>query len=123
VEKNVLVGLGVWKSTRSMKRKVVLLGDSGAGKSALLRNYLGADFSNQYVPTTDGEVVFHQETVHGQTVQLQFWDTAGGTSEEELKLLKIDCNQAHACLLVRSCAPSLLNASPCDDSLLLRCMI
>lgn len=84
----------------AQRRKIVILGDGGVGKSALLRNYLGAEFSNQYLPTTDGEVVFHQERVREQTVQLQLWDTAGGTSEEELKLLKIDCNQADACLLV-----------------------
>ena len=81
-----------------LRRKIVVLGDPQVGKSALLRRYLSSEFAADYFPTVDGEVTFHQTKVFGQSINLQLWDTAGGAAEAEM--LKIDCKQAHACILV-----------------------
>ena len=54
--------------------KVVIVGDSGSGKTCLLNQYVSGSFSTS-VPTTIG-VEFSHKNIDRET-KLTFWDTAG----------------------------------------------
>jgi len=57
--------------------KVLLLGDSGVGKSSILMRYIDGCFNGGYLATI--EIDFKVKTLEceGQAVKLQVWDTAG----------------------------------------------
>jgi len=57
--------------------KVVLLGDSGVGKSSLLTRFVDQRFSGAYKATIGADFVTHDIVVDGRDVTLQVWDTAG----------------------------------------------
>eukprot|EP01006_Ploeotia_vitrea_P053171 TRINITY_DN67760_c7_g3_i4.p1 TRINITY_DN67760_c7_g3~~TRINITY_DN67760_c7_g3_i4.p1 ORF type:complete len:265 (+),score=134.56 TRINITY_DN67760_c7_g3_i4:68-796(+) len=57
--------------------KVILVGDSGVGKSCLLKRYMGEEFDQEYVSTIGVDFEIKQVSMHGQRVHLQIWDTAG----------------------------------------------
>lgn len=58
--------------------KVLLVGDSGVGKSSILLKYIDGIFTEDYMSTIG--VDFKIKTVklpNGQSIKLQIWDTAG----------------------------------------------
>mmetsp|Transcript_6035 Transcript_6035/g.8369 ORF Transcript_6035/g.8369 Transcript_6035/m.8369 type:complete len:209 (-) Transcript_6035:134-760(-) len=57
--------------------KVIILGDSGVGKSCLLKSFMGREFSEGYVSTIGVDFEMKQLVVQGRKVNLQIWDTAG----------------------------------------------
>lgn len=61
---------------RSLRRKLVVIGDGAAGKTSLLVAYKHGTFRPEYLPT-----VFENSTtsvpVESKTVELALWDTAG----------------------------------------------
>jgi len=63
-----------------MKRlffKVILLGDSGVGKTALIVRYVNQNFSSQYKATIGADFFTKEIQVDGKLVTFQIWDTAG----------------------------------------------
>eukprot|EP00080_Pristionchus_pacificus_P015814 PDM75834.1 ADP ribosylation factor [Pristionchus pacificus] len=65
-------------SSVSRTVKVILVGESCAGKSAIMQRFMGEDF-NEETKTTIGIDFFHKTitTKGGEDVTLQVWDTAG----------------------------------------------
>eukprot|EP00669_Euglena_mutabilis_P004066 TRINITY_DN151_c0_g1_i1.p1 TRINITY_DN151_c0_g1~~TRINITY_DN151_c0_g1_i1.p1 ORF type:complete len:385 (+),score=100.42 TRINITY_DN151_c0_g1_i1:50-1204(+) len=57
--------------------KVVLLGDSGAGKSALVNQCTNCGFSDRYRATTRASARLRRVEVDGLSHAVQLWDTAG----------------------------------------------
>ncbi|XP_071993095.1 ras-related protein Rab-42 [Engystomops pustulosus] len=58
--------------------RVLLLGDSGVGKTSLLRRYTEEDFTDTTGPTVGVDFCSRiEEPEAGVKVRLQFWDTAG----------------------------------------------
>lgn len=57
--------------------KLVLIGDSGVGKSCLLLRFADDNFTDSYISTIGVDFRFRTVTVDGKTVKLQIWDTAG----------------------------------------------
>eukprot|EP01118_Nematostelium_gracile_P011802 TRINITY_DN424_c0_g1_i1.p1 TRINITY_DN424_c0_g1~~TRINITY_DN424_c0_g1_i1.p1 ORF type:complete len:223 (-),score=50.63 TRINITY_DN424_c0_g1_i1:124-792(-) len=57
--------------------KVVLIGDSGVGKSNLLSRFTRNDFSAESKSTIGVEFATRQITVQGKVIKAQIWDTAG----------------------------------------------
>eukprot|EP00300_Choanocystis_sp_HF-7_P027778 c33009_g1_i1.p1 GENE.c33009_g1_i1~~c33009_g1_i1.p1 ORF type:complete len:208 (+),score=43.90 c33009_g1_i1:48-671(+) len=57
--------------------KLVLIGDSGVGKSCLLLRFVDDNFSEFYVSTIGVDFRFRTLTVDNKLVKLQIWDTAG----------------------------------------------
>lgn len=57
-------------------RRVVVLGAPRAGKTCILRRFLGLDFQEKYEPTRED---FHRQlfNIHGETFQLDLLDPAG----------------------------------------------
>ncbi|GAX12898.1 Ras-related protein Rab-7A [Fistulifera solaris] len=68
--------------TKKTTLKVVILGDSGVGKTSLLNRYSTGTFTGQYKATIGADFLTKQVVVTDWTgqrhvVQLQLWDTAG----------------------------------------------
>lgn len=57
--------------------KILLIGDSGVGKSCLLIRYADNMFNDSFVPTIGVDFKTKYINVDGQQVKLQLWDTAG----------------------------------------------
>jgi small GTP-binding protein len=57
--------------------KVVLIGDSGVGKSNLLSRFTRNDFSAESKSTIGVEFATRTITVEGKVIKAQIWDTAG----------------------------------------------
>jgi Ras-related protein Rab-1A len=57
--------------------KLVLIGDSNAGKSSLLLRFADDTFSDSYITTIGVDFRFKTIKVDRKTIKLQIWDTAG----------------------------------------------
>eukprot|EP01090_Pellita_catalonica_P002704 TRINITY_DN12278_c0_g1_i1.p1 TRINITY_DN12278_c0_g1~~TRINITY_DN12278_c0_g1_i1.p1 ORF type:complete len:230 (+),score=20.64 TRINITY_DN12278_c0_g1_i1:29-691(+) len=57
--------------------KIVIVGDSGCGKSSLLLRFTDDNYSNMYISTIGVDFKFRTLKMDGKTVKLQIWDTAG----------------------------------------------
>jgi Ras-related protein Rab-1A len=57
--------------------KILVIGDSGVGKSSLLRRFVDSDYSEEYSSTIGIDFKIKTITVDRMVVKLQIWDTAG----------------------------------------------
>mmetsp|Transcript_37630 Transcript_37630/g.84094 ORF Transcript_37630/g.84094 Transcript_37630/m.84094 type:complete len:201 (-) Transcript_37630:123-725(-) len=57
--------------------KLVLIGDSGVGKSCLLLRFADNAFTDSYISTIGVDFRFRTVKVEKSTIKLQIWDTAG----------------------------------------------
>ncbi|CAH8509403.1 unnamed protein product [Schistosoma turkestanicum] len=61
----------------SIRIKIILLGDSGVGKTSLIRRFVDDRFIQNEVATIGFDFKPYQTIVDGKTIQLNIWDTAG----------------------------------------------
>jgi len=57
--------------------KVIILGDSGVGKTSLMNQYVNKKFTNQYKATIGADFLTKEVMIDDKLVTLQIWDTAG----------------------------------------------
>lgn len=57
--------------------KVIILGDSGVGKTSLMNQYVNKRFSSHYKATIGADFLTKDVLVDGTQVTMQIWDTAG----------------------------------------------
>ncbi|THD17971.1 Rab protein 7 [Fasciola hepatica] len=57
--------------------KVIIVGDSGVGKTSLMNQYVTRKFSNQYKATIGADFLTKETVVDDRVATLQLWDTAG----------------------------------------------
>lgn len=57
--------------------KLLIIGDSGVGKSSLLLRFADNTFSGNYITTIGVDFKIKTITLNGERVKLQIWDTAG----------------------------------------------
>jgi len=57
--------------------KVIILGDSGVGKTSLMNQYVQKKFSKEYKATIGADFLTKEIEVDNKTVTMQIWDTAG----------------------------------------------
>jgi len=57
--------------------KVIILGDSGVGKTCLMNQYVNKKFTNQYKATIGADFLTKEVMIDDRAVTLQIWDTAG----------------------------------------------
>ncbi|XP_031258404.1 ras-related protein Rab7 isoform X2 [Pistacia vera] len=62
---------------RRMLLKVIILGDSGVGKTSLMNQYVNRKFSNQYKATIGADFLTKEVQFEDRLFTLQIWDTAG----------------------------------------------
>lgn len=78
--------------------KLVLIGNSGAGKSCLLLRFADDAFTDSYITTIGVDFRFKTIPVDKKTIKLQIWDTAG---QERFQSLGVAFYRgADSCVLV-----------------------
>ncbi|CCW62560.1 unnamed protein product [Phytomonas sp. EM1] len=78
--------------------KIIILGDSGVGKTSLMQQYVNHRFDNRYKATIGADFLSKDIEINGQVVTLQIWDTAG--QERFQSLGSAFYRGADACILV-----------------------
>lgn len=79
-----------------IRRKLVIVGDGGCGKTSLLSVFTLGSFPKDYVPTVFDTTVTDIK-IDGKPVQLALWDTAG--QEEYERLRPLSYSKAHVILI------------------------
>ena len=78
--------------------KVIILGDSGVGKTSLMNQYVNKKFNAQYKATIGADFLTKEVTVEDRLVTMQIWDTAG---QERFQSLGVAFYRgADSCVLV-----------------------
>ena len=84
----------------SMPCKVVLIGESGVGKTSIISRYISNKFSSLFAATPGAsftvKTVFIRE--YKQSIKFEIWDTAG--QEKYRALAKVFYKNAAVCILV-----------------------
>ena len=78
--------------------KILVLGDSGVGKTSLLYRYTEDTFLPAFIPTIGVDFKIRTVAVAGRTVKVQLWDTAG--QERFRAIVRSFYKGAHGVLLV-----------------------
>lgn len=78
--------------------KVIILGDSGVGKTSLMNQYVNKKFSRQYKATIGADFLTKEVMIDDKLVTMQIWDTAG---QERFQSLGVAFYRgADSCVLV-----------------------
>lgn len=64
-------------SRKKVLLKVIILGDSGVGKTSLMNQYVNKRFSTQYKATIGADFLTKDVMIDDRLVTMQIWDTAG----------------------------------------------
>eukprot|EP00126_Sphaerothecum_destruens_P000085 Sdes_comp10104_c0_seq1m1708 len=64
-------------SRRKALLKVIILGDSGVGKTSLMSRFVNDRFTSQYKATIGADFLSKEIMIGDRLVTLQIWDTAG----------------------------------------------
>uniref|UniRef100_A0AC34FHA3 Uncharacterized protein n=1 Tax=Panagrolaimus sp. ES5 TaxID=591445 RepID=A0AC34FHA3_9BILA len=72
---------------RHIRKKLVIVGDGGCGKTCILYRFYGQEFPTKYVPTIIEGCVFDQMQVNNTVLEIAPWDTAGQEDYDRLRPL------------------------------------
>jgi len=85
-------------SQKKVLLKVIILGDSGVGKTSLMNQYVNKKFSGQYKATIGADFLTKEVVIEDRLVTMQIWDTAG---QERFQSLGVAFYRgADSCVLV-----------------------
>ena len=71
-------------ASRKALLKVIILGDSGVGKTSLMNMYVNRKFSSIYKATIGADFLTKEVTINNTEATLQIWDTAGNERFQSL---------------------------------------
>jgi len=78
-------------NSKELSLKVVLIGDSGVGKSCLIQRFVDNKFTGKVLPTLSSSFFTKNLSIGGKQVSLHIWDTAGQEAYKSLaKMYFID---------------------------------
>ena len=63
--------------TYDEKIQIILVGESGVGKTSLIRRYTNNIFNSNHLETIGIEFYNREEKINNKIIQIKFWDTAG----------------------------------------------
>ena len=86
--------------SQSLRFKVIIIGDSGVGKSSLAARQCNSEFSNNLNPTIGSAHLLSKVKIGEKTITLVIWDTAG--QEEFAPLVPMYARKANCALIVSS---------------------
>ncbi|KAI4725175.1 ras-related protein-like protein [Aureobasidium sp. EXF-10728] len=66
-----------WRRGLRVAQQVIILGDSGVGKTSLMNQYVNKKFSASYKATIGADFLTKEVLVDDRLVTMQLWDTAG----------------------------------------------
>ena len=78
--------------------KIILLGDTGVGKSSIIKRYIEDSFEENLSSTIGSNFLEKIEKIKGQKVRLEVWDTAG--QEEFRSVTKLFVKNSKIIILV-----------------------
>merc|ERR1712070_962765 len=88
----------IMSSRKKVLLKVIILGDSGVGKTSLMNQYVNKKLSTQYKATIGADFLTKEVMVDDRLVTMQIWDTAG---QERFQSLGVAFYRgADSCVLV-----------------------
>ena len=80
------------------KIKVILIGESSIGKTAIIHRFIYDKYSSDYSQTIGPNFFQKEIKIENKILKLDIWDTAG---EEKFRAItKIFFNEVHICFLV-----------------------
>lgn len=88
--------LGAQMSVKSCK--VIILGDSGVGKTTLIHSFIAKEFRADFKATLGADLSSKVCVIDGQTVEVLLWDTAG--TERFRSMGSVYYRGAEACIFV-----------------------
>jgi len=100
--------------------KVIILGDSGVGKTSLMNQYVNKKFTANYKATIGADFLTKDIVIDGHQVTMQIWDTAG---QERFQSLGVAFYRgADCCVLVYDItqAPSFKSLDSWRDEFLIQ---
>ena len=59
------------------KIQIIMIGESGVGKTSLIRRYTNNIFNSNHLETIGIEFYNKEEKINNKIIQIKFWDTAG----------------------------------------------
>merc|ERR1711981_738989 len=77
--------------------KLLLIGDSGVGKSCLLLRFADDTYAESYISTIGVDFKIRTIQLEGKTIKLQIWDTAG---QERFRTISSCYRGAHGIIVV-----------------------
>ena len=80
--------------------KIVFLGESGVGKTSIIKRYIYDKFNEEYFPSISMNYVEKQIVIDKKTIKLYIWDTIG--QEKYRALSKLFLNDTEIVILVYS---------------------
>lgn len=86
------------RSTFDMQIKLLMIGDSGVGKTCLLLRYANDSFSQTFITTIGIDFKIKTVQIDNHVVKLQIWDTAG--QERFRSMAPMYYRGAHAAIVV-----------------------
>eukprot|EP01084_Bolivina_argentea_P137290 241786_1 len=86
------------ESNKKVLVKIIIIGESGVGKTALLHQYVTGNFLQEHKSTIGADFHTSELIIDNKTITLQIWDTAG--QERFQSLGNAFYRGADACILV-----------------------
>ena len=78
--------------------KIVILGNSGTGKTSFCNLWINNQFNEEYKPTIMSEFSFKMYNYKGNYYKVQIWDLAG--QDKNIYTSKVFTKGAHGCLIL-----------------------